>query len=182
MNSPKTAVQKERRLPRCGSPRTACGPAPPFARQTVAPCATAGNHAGLPLPARPFRRVNILLLDGKVARIIGAADASRCVGHDTVPLLAVLAPCADRAVFLLRHHATEPPKQALPVAVRALPYLHTDLKSRKLMDFQQVAAVEEPAAQSPAIHPERRPSGVIAAPRACLSRRAYSSDSPGPED
>jgi hypothetical protein len=26
-----------------------------------------------------------------------------------------------------------PPEQAFPVAVRELPYLHTDLKSRKLM-------------------------------------------------
>jgi hypothetical protein len=29
-----------------------------------------------------------------------------------------------------------PPKQQFPVAVRTLPYLHTDLKSRKLIDIR----------------------------------------------
>ena len=104
MNSSKTDAREERRILHCGSPQTADGPAPPFARQSVVRFVVNGDHAGSALPARPFRRVDILLLDGKVARIIEAADTARCVGHDAVPLLAILSPCADRAVPLLRPH------------------------------------------------------------------------------
>jgi hypothetical protein len=104
MNSAETAVRNERRVLRCGSAKTADGPPPSIARQSVALCFTEGDHAGLALPARPFRRVDIPLLDGKVARIIEAADAARCISRDAVPLLAILAPGANRAVPLFRPH------------------------------------------------------------------------------
>ena len=104
MNSPKTALRKERRLLRFGSPRTTDGPAPYFARPLVALSFTEEIQTGSALPAHLFRRVDIPLLDGEVARIIEAADAARRIGHDTVPFLAILAPCADRAILLLRLH------------------------------------------------------------------------------
>jgi hypothetical protein len=124
------------------------GPATTFARQSIALCFTNGDHAGLALPAHLFHRVDIPLLDGKVARIIGAADAARCVGRNAVPLLTVLTPCADRAVPLLRCHNPLPPVQAFPVAVRALSYLHTDLKSRKLMGIYAANLSKRPCTNS----------------------------------
>lgn len=89
------------------------------------------GFTGLLLPARGLRRIDVLLFDGKVARIIGAADATRRIGHNAVPLLAILAPGADRAIFLLRSHVPKPPKQAFPIAVCVGTYLDPDLESRK---------------------------------------------------
>lgn len=110
------------------------GPATPLpVRPWRSPHHGKGCRAGLLLPARHFRRIDILVLDGKISRIIGAANAARCVGDNAVPLLTIHAPGADRTVFFLRSHEPCPPKPVFPVAARALPYLYPDLKSRNLM-------------------------------------------------
>ena len=59
-------------------------------------------------PARTYRCVDILVLDGKIARIIHTADTTRRIGDDAEPLLAVLAPSTDQTVLLPRLHDISP--------------------------------------------------------------------------
>lgn len=63
-----------------------------------------GQQTNLTFPARLFRFVDISVLDGKIARIIRAADTARRIGDDTEPLLAVLTPGTNQTVLFLRPH------------------------------------------------------------------------------
>lgn len=63
-----------------------------------------GQQTSLTFPARLFRFGDVSVLDGKIARIIGAADTTRRIGDDTEPLLTVLTPSANQTVLLLRPH------------------------------------------------------------------------------
>jgi hypothetical protein len=76
----------------------------------------------------------------------------------------------------------KPPQQPFPVSIRLLPYLHTDLKSRNLMGWCTDSAGQRNPPFNPSVNTQRRPSGVIAIARACLSRRAYWFDLPSRAD
>lgn len=63
-----------------------------------------GQKTNLIFPARLFRFDDLPVLDGKIARIIRAADTTQRIGDDTEPLLAVLTPSTNQTVLFLRPH------------------------------------------------------------------------------
>lgn len=127
--------------------------------------------------ARLFRGVDVPVLDGEVARVIRATDTARRVGDDAEPLLAILTPSADGAVFPLCSHDPIPRRTYFPAAVWALPYLDPDLKSRKLTRYPGTAEAADRGALRP-LRLSGNPRGPI--PPVCPSRRACWSGSRDP--
>jgi hypothetical protein len=74
-----------------------------------------GQQTILIFPARHFRFGDVFVLDGKIARIIGAVDTTRRIGDDTEPLLTVLTPSANQTVLFIRSHDQIPLNRQFPV-------------------------------------------------------------------
>jgi hypothetical protein len=74
-----------------------------------------GQQTSLIFPARLFRFGDVFVLDGKIARIICAVDATRRIGDDTEPLLTVFTPSANQTVLFIRPHDQIPLNSQFPV-------------------------------------------------------------------